>query len=97
MTMPAAWVEALRYSPSSSSAVSSRVLTAGSASRASFRRGSRSMAWARVTGLAGLFGTILQSRSTCPSGICSTRPTSRSTARACRVPKVMIWATRSLP
>ena len=32
-----------------------------------------------------------------PSGSCITRPTSRSTARACRVPKVMIWATRSRP
>ena len=63
--------------------------------RASCRRGSISMAWARVTGLAGLAGTILASRSTWPSGSCSTRPTSRSTARACRVPKVMIWATRS--
>ena len=31
------------------------------------------------------------------SGICSTRPTSRSTARACSVPKVMICATRSWP
>ena len=54
-------------------------------------------AWARVTGLAGLLGTILARRSTRPSGSCITRPTSRSTARACRVPKVMIWATRSRP
>lgn len=56
-----------------------------------------SMAWARVTGAAGLLGTILQSRSTRPSGSCITRPTSRSTARACSEPKVMIWATRSRP
>ena len=39
------------------------------------------MALARVTDVAGLFGTILASRSTMPSGNCSTRPTSRSTAR----------------
>ena len=61
------------------------------------RRGSISMALASVTGLAGLAGTILARRSTWPSGSCITRPTSRSTARACRVPKVMIWATRSRP
>ena len=42
-------------------------------------------------------GTIFARRSTRPSGNCSTRPTSRSTALACRVPKVMICATRSRP
>ena len=54
-------------------------------------------AWASVTGLAGLLGTSLQMRSTWPYGIPSTRPTSRSTARACSLPKVMICATRSAP
>ena len=66
-------------------------------SRAAARRGSILMACSRVVGLAGLLGTILARRSTMPSGSCMTRPTSRSTARACKVPKVMIWATRSLP
>ena len=34
--------------------------------------------------MAGFCGTSLQSLSTCPYGICSTRPTSRSTPRACK-------------
>ena len=46
---------------------------------------------------AGFCGTSLQSLSTWPYGICSTRPTSRSTPRACNVPKVMICATWSRP
>ena len=71
--------------------------TDSSSSRIACRRGSISIACARVTGLAGLLGTILARRSTWPSGSRSTRPTSRSTARACRLPKVMIWATRSRP
>ncbi len=71
--------------------------TTGSLSRAACRRGSSSMARPSVTGLSGFCGTSLQSLSTWPYGICSTRPTSRSTPRACRVPKVMICATFSLP
>ena len=68
-------------------------LTTGSASRAACRRGSSAIAFDSVTGAAGLFGTSLVSLSTCPYGISSTRPTSRSTPRACSVPKVMICAT----
>ena len=71
--------------------------TIGSLSRSACSRGSPSMARVSVTGLAGFCGTSLHSRSTCPYGICSTRPTSRSTPRACSVPKVMICATRSRP
>jgi hypothetical protein len=55
------------------------------------------MACASEIGLVGFCGTSLQSLSTCPYGICNTRPTSRSTPRACKVPKVMICATWSRP
>ena len=44
-----------------------------------------------------LAGIILAIRSTSAYGIPSTRPTSRTTARAAMVPKVMIWQTLSLP
>ena len=42
-------------------------------------------------------GIILAKRFTSGNGISSTRPTSRMTARAASVPKVMICATRSCP
>ena len=42
-------------------------------------------------------GTSLASRSTSAYGTRSTRPTSRSTARAAMVPKVMICATCPSP
>ena len=41
-------------------------VTIGSRSASSAKRGSVSMAWPSVTGLAGFAGTILQSRSTWP-------------------------------
>ena len=44
MTTPAAWVEAWRYSPSRRWPISSSFATSGSASRASWRRGSPAMA-----------------------------------------------------
>ncbi|HEX3062387.1 MAG TPA: hypothetical protein VHP55_06935 [Usitatibacter sp.] len=51
------------------------------------------MTYIIVTGAAGFIGTSLQSLSTWPYGISSTRPTSRSTPRACSVPNVMICPT----
>ena len=42
-------------------------------------------------------GTALAMRSTSPYEKPSTRPTSRMAARASMVPKVMIWATWSVP
>ena len=42
-------------------------------------------------------GIILAMRLTSASGKSSTRPTSRMTARAASVPKVIIWDTRSWP
>ena len=50
-----------------------------------------------VTGLPGMLGISLVTRSTSESGISITRPTSRMAARAPSVPKVMIWATLSVP
>ena len=50
---------------------------------------------ASVTGLAGLFGISSATLLTWPNGRPSTRPTSRTAARACSLPKVMICATRS--
>ena len=56
ITTPAAWVEALRNNPSSSSAVSISRATVSSAFCNSCRRGSPSIACRRLTGLAGLKG-----------------------------------------
>ncbi len=49
------------------------------------------------TGFTPSTGIIFDSRSTCPYGICSTRPTSRTAAFDSSAPKVMIWATLSRP
>ena len=53
------------------------------------------MAAARVT--PGPAGTFFAMASTSGRGTARTRPTSRSTARAAMVPKVMIWLTFSGP
>ncbi len=57
--------------------------------------GSPSIACFSVTGLAGLLGISSATRFTWQNGRPSTRPTSRTAARACSLPKVMICATRS--
>ncbi len=98
ITTPAAWVLAWRYRPSSCSAISSsraHALVGRRASRCS--RGSPSIACCSVTGLAGLLGISSATLLTCPNGSPSTRPTSRTAARACSLPNVMICATRSAP
>src|SRR5713226_8652475 len=56
--------------------------TASSASRICCSCGSPSIACCSVTGLAGLFGTSLQMRSTRPEGISSTGQTSRDAVAA---------------
>ena len=95
--MPAAWVEAWRLQPFQLLGDVEGALDHRIASRSACSRGSPSIARASVTGAAGFCGTSLHSLSTCPYGICSTRPTSRNTPRACSVPKVMICATWSRP
>ena len=70
---------------------------ASSSSRIMRSRGSPSIACCRVTGWAGLFGISSATLFTWPNGRPSTRPTSRTAARACSLPNVMICATRSAP
>ena len=95
MTTPAAWIESWRMRPSSGFARSMISFAAGSVSYAFLRSepGLRQSAsvW---PGPSGISFAIL---STTPYGISSTRPASRTAARAAIVPKVMIWATRSRP
>ena len=79
MTTPAAWVDLCRDSPSSVCEMdSSRRMS--SSFMASRSRGSASMAFFRV--IFSSSGTSLAMRSTSGRGMSSTRPTSRSTARA---------------
>ena len=94
MTTPAAWIESCRTSPSSGFARSTISFATGSVSYAVFSspdfRHSASV-WPGPSGIS------LAIRSTTPYGISSTRPASRTAARAAIVPNVMIWATRSRP
>ena len=95
MTTPAAWVEALRATPSRCRAKSMIRLTDGSASTCSRSAGAISSASSSL--MPSWLGTALAMRSTSPYECPSTRPTSRMAARASIVPKVMIWATWSWP
>ena len=96
ITTPAACVLAWRYSPSICSAISSSratafVLVAHHAAAAARRRSPA----AGSPAAPGLFGISSATLLTWPNGRPSTRPTSRTAARACSLPKVMICATRS--
>ena len=75
--------------------MSSSSLTFGSRSCSSLRPGLSSSALSSVMSSAG--GISLATLSTSAYGMSSTRPTSRTTAFAFIVPKVMIWATFSRP
>ena len=95
MTIAAAWVEACRLRPSSFSEVSISSRCTSLRSRTSCRRGSCLRAALRSE--FGPPGISLAISSASPKGISSTRATSRTTARALRLPKVITWATRSDP
>src|SRR6266568_2637397 len=95
MTTPAACTEAWRVIPSRRCAMASSSLTRSSFCCISFSAGLSSSAFARVISSAG--GTALATRSASAYGMSMTRATSRTTARAFIVPKVMIWATFSRP
>ena len=95
MTIAAAWVEACRLSPSSFSEVSISVRCVSLCSLTSRRRASCLRAVLRSE--FGPPGMSLAISSASPKGISSTRATSRTTARALRLPKVITWATRSAP
>ncbi len=75
--------------------MSSSSLTFGSRVKSSLRPGLSSSALSSVMSSAG--GISLATLSTSANGMSSTRPTSRTTAFAFIVPKVMIWATFSRP
>ena len=75
--------------------MSSSSLTFGSRVNSSLRPGLSSSALSSVMSSAG--GISLATLSTSANGMSSTRPTSRTTAFAFIVPKVMIWATFSRP
>ena len=95
ITTPAAWIESARVRPSSGSARSRISFATGSPSIAlrssppGFRQSSSS-----CPGPSGISFAIL---STTPYGTSSTRPASRTAARAAIVENVMICATRSAP
>ena len=98
ITTPAACVLAWRYRPSSLQRDLQQSAQCLRPHRASCRsRGSPAIACCKFTGLAGLFGISSATLFTWPNGSPSTRPTSRTAARACNLPKVMICATRSAP
>ena len=95
ITTPAAWIESWRVSPSSGFARSTISRVTGSESYAwrssapGFRHSS--------SVCPGPSGIAFATLSTTPYGTSSTRPASRTAARAAIVPKVMICATRSRP
>ena len=95
ITTPAAWIESCRVSPSSGRARSTTSRVIGSASYDSLS------GWPFFSDASsvcpGPSGIIFAIRSTVPYGISSTRPASRTAARAAIVPNVMICATRSRP
>ena len=95
MTIAAAWVEACRLRPSSFSEVSISSRYTSPRSRTSCRRASCLRAAPRSE--VGPPGISLAMASASPYGISSTRATSRTTARALRLPKVITCATRSAP
>ena len=94
-TRPAAWVEAWRDRPSRRRAVSSSFFTCGSVSYSFWRSGSASRALLMV--ILRSSGTSLAMRSVSAKLMPRARPTSRTTPLAFMVPKVVIWATLSLP
>ncbi len=95
MTTPAAWVDALRATPSRCRAKSMIRFTAGSESTIS--RSGGAIFRASSSEIPSWFGIALAMRSTSPYEWPRTRPTSRMAARASIVPNVMIWATWSWP
>ena len=95
MTTPEAWVDACRAIPSRDREIWSSFFSFSSPLSMRFNSGSSSMAFSSRT--FGPSGTILAILSTSLYGIFSTRPTSRITALAFIVPKVMICPTLSRP
>ncbi len=95
ITTPAAWIESWRTSPSSGRARSTISFVTGSVSYAS--RSSSPVLRHASSVCPGPSGISFATLSTEPYGISSTRPASRTAARAAIVPNVMIWATRSRP
>ena len=94
ITTPAAWVDELRAMPSSFWPKSNSSFTLGSVSYKAFKS-LPFKAFSKV--MPNSLGIIFAMRLTSANGKSSTRPTSRITARAASVPKVMIWDTRACP
>ncbi len=96
MTTAEAWTEAWRVQPSSVRATAHSSPTRLSRFTCSARAGAFSSASSSVM-FRGKPGTSLAIRSASPKEKPMTRATSRITALAPMVPKVMMWATRSAP
>ena len=94
ITTPAAWVPLLRGRPSTLLAMSIMRFTSGSLSYMA-RRSLVCSALSRV--IPSSRGTALATRSVFGRLMPRARPTSRTAARACNVPKVMISDTWSAP
>ena len=94
ITTPAAWVEEFLAMPSKRKQRSNSSFTDASLSYRSLSSFT-SKDFFKV--IPSSLGIILANRFTSGKGISSTRPTSRITARAASVPKVIICATRSCP
>ncbi len=72
-------------------------MTCGSSRSSSASSPTFFLAWDTVSEKPGLDGTSFASLSVSEGEKPSTRPTSRITARAFMVPKVMIWPTEAWP
>ena len=95
ITTAAAWIESARVRPSSGRARSMISFATGSSLTAVASSPPGFIASSSVW--PGPSGIIFAIRSTVPYGISSTRPASRTAARAAIVENVMICATRSRP
>ena len=96
ITTAEAWTEACRVHPSRVRATPQSSPTRGSRLTCSASAGAFSSASSSVM-LRGKAGTSFAIRSASPKEKPITRATSRITALAPIVPKVMMWATRSAP